>query len=496
MRHVTGRPTRGSEQGSALVLAVVMLVMASMVVGVVAAAAIGTTNRSKERKDRVTGLPIADSAISTWEMALAAKHGSSAGSYVLDESTLQDLLPPGSSVQRNDDLPFPQMRVVDGSVPATGRVTAVEPLDASSNGYWQVYAIRPPQPGDELPALTVYLRAWAGDPTTGSMTRPRTVRARFTSSQLEQYALIVDNQIYFTDGVDIDGWVHSNGHEDSTYETAGNEAHRIWHDNSGGVRCAAGSVITTADGTVHMPSSCDDVQQDQPEIGFAAMRTAIRDLAAACATGTAVRCIAARTDGSEHVVQLNGTQIEIDGASSRIDTRTIVLVGDARIAGDAPRVSIASIATDGPNGSGSITLTGDVGSAGHSIGLYAEGDVIVDPTSCAVREVHASLIAPNGSLLLDPSLARGSAQQSVVDRLGRCASLLIEGTVALEDAPMLQMTIGGRRIGYDRRSYTAPTATAGNPPPAFLLSSGWSFESWSEANPDCFGSRRGDSTCR
>jgi hypothetical protein len=245
-----------------------------------------------------------------------------------------------------------------------------------------------------------------------------------------------------------------------------------------------------------MPNSCDRIQPDQPEVTFAHFRSAIADLDTECGGEASVRCLDARPDGRPHVVQFAGNAVRIDGLTWPAAGMTYVFFGDIEVSGTASvETSVASLHPRSGNVSsgGNITVTGEVAGG---VGLFAEENVIVETESCSVGRIDGSIVAPFGSLTLDPSLAAGWAQKSQVDRAGLCNEIVLEGTTIVRDAPRLSLEFtDGTMVGYKKRTYSL-TGDDGTPPPSFPLSASWRFESMRPANPDCLGLRRGDRQCR
>lgn len=486
-----------------MIAVVALVLVTAMLVAAIAVSATSTTQRTRERQDRVLGLTVSESAVAAFELALTSGRTSEQKGFHMSDVVLREVAPPNSQVLANSQLPDADMRQVDPSVPAWAQFTVVEPVDGSVNGYWQVYALAPPAVADDAFAtVSVYFRAWLGDGTGVHPTRSRLVLARYRASLLIDYELVIDNQIRFTDGTTIEGAVHSNGYINEGYDTAGNNAHRIWYE--GNVRCVGDTLITTAQGTVHMPNSCDEIQRDYPFVSFARIRRAISGLGDQCGATVGVRCFGERADGNDHTVQLTGGMATVDGVTFATGGTTLVLYGNAQVQGTASgRMSVAVLrqrnSTRADDG-GNLTIVGDTrsgGGDGNGLGLYAQGNVIVDTSSCAVSTIDATIITPDGALTLDPALTGGRLQSKSGRPERPCPKLDVLGAIAARNAPYLEVQWeDGSSSGYTRRSYKWDDRVTKTAPPNFPMSDGFRLHSYRDANPDCLTSRRGDATCQ
>lgn len=516
-RNSANPSARAAEQGSALVVALLIIIMISMIGAALVAANTRARDSNRTRSDRVQGVGPTDAAIATYRFALQAGKATDLTDWFITRDDLREIIGgAGTTIPNAQAGPY---GVVDtgavGGVPATMRFTVM----LGSGGqreFWQIYRLQAPDLGRDRD-LRVWFRAWVGrwdqaTNTVQSASAPRTIVASFRQGRFSDFQMLVNGPIKFDTGGMIFGPVHSNGYLDGvTQPPAGNPNARVFADPGSTITCPpSGAPVTTGAGTVALPAACRLVGDGQPTgrfVSFQGLTATFQEMRARCTTGR-VRCVDGNRD--DHTLRLLGNSVQVNGVTQPKPAEGIIFDGTVRVSGTINgRLSIgATSRTRTGAAPAMIIITGDVGTPtnadgtsrtrGEALGLFAQGDIVVDPTpaTCAGL-IHGVLISGSGALTIGRE--RRTSQPPTVGVVAPCPRrLVLSGAVATNSAPQLSWRWPERNlaIGYSERQYVWDTALRDAPPPFVPVTGTWENGTWKEADLACLsGARSSDPDC-
>lgn len=509
------------ERGSALVAALLVIVIISMIASALFAATTRTRQANRTRADRVQGLGPSDTAVSMYRFGLQAGVISDMTKWVPDKDALEKILGSSGKVIPNNQLSVGLNTVTetgDGAIPASGRYTAqLAPEDSSAGSireYWQIYRATPPSP-TEGKDLTVVFRAWSGpeDLKSGNVSNPRYIEATYRQGRFSDFQMISNGPIKFDDGSILAGPVHSNGQLDGITipppDRNGKKDIRIFSSETTPIQCPAQELnITTSTGSVDLPG-CRIVGDGEPTGKY----LSIQGLDGAFAS------MSERCDGSvvcfsgqkKYTVSISGSTIFVNGISQNITGKDGLLFdGNVELSSNTPlkgRLSIGAInrdrngnqipnrpaATITINNSGATTVgpamdaAGKTITRGEALGLFAQGDIILNPsniTGCP-QKVHGVLISGWGSVTIGRNVMTSGIPNFVTAANPHiCPRLTVSGAMIGSSAPMLrwQWPSKTQYVGFAQRTYLWDPVLRELPPPFVPTTGSWEAATWRDAD--------------
>jgi hypothetical protein len=465
------------ESAFAISQTIVVGAIVAMIVLIIATATLRGIMSGRAGSARAVGSVAIDSGVDLYRQALESGAASEASNWMIPRSEAAELV--GSSGQvvdmsRLTGLPAQLREPIPGAAPWAIR--------RRSSGVWSyvqpLQAIGPGNGGSG--EVVVYLRAWSGGETGESSTPVTTARVAFTPGAFHAFQMVVDGPITFAQGATIDGPVHSNGVGTTGGQTAIGALGPV---NCNGEFARVGTSAGVVSGGF---SSACRRRATRPPIELGAVRDAFVRLQRASDLTTGRVIVVRGTGGGVVPIRLDRTNVIIGGQSRTIDGSLAVLVrGDVQVSGRTTgRVSIASDPSGGEylGRGGTITVTGPVGTDGEGVlGLFTEGDVVVDAASCT-PSLEAAVIASNGGLTIPRSMRSDVVQLDAP----QCPAFSFHGSIAGAEAPTMrwQWPSGGW-AGYDRREYSWDPTLVRRPPPFAPVLDGWQVGEWTVATGAC-----------
>lgn len=522
----------------AVPLAIILLLVCGGLAAAIGMAGMSSLASTRERADRAVGLPAADSAIAKYQYALQSDLIQEAEGYVLTRDAMEQL----KSTERGD-------RVVPNSslaslcsggqcgalaqtrAPAGGQFTMVEPVGNGQMGYWQVFAVIPPDFGNPSvdPHVVVYFRAWVSDAAGQVSTRPRMVRVEYRPGLFADYQIITDGPISIGSGAEINGPVHSNGFLDGFHKppAAAPEA-RIWSADT--ARCVGQyGMLSTAQGTIVAPGCARKRENTGAYVNFLKVEESFTRIEQQCGRAYAWCSPPGR---GPYLVELNGSRVQVRVLADR---DVFGAVPKVRSGQGAPLYTVASLpqsyamlfdddvyvrgmvgtqnrltiatrmgTTTSGSGAADIHIIGDTAASDDprsSLGLVAQGNIVYAigqgegaevTNSCPVDLVRAAMIAESGSVTIPPVYTTPTKQMNAP----QCPALHVQGSIASHHTPIMFWTWNETAAdapwsGFQKRSYTWDERLRRNPPPFFPRSEAWQVVRWSDANDDCLRAELG-----
>lgn len=495
------RSSRSSESGGVLLYVVLVAVV---IAGLAASISVSTmlgVRGGGAAAGRAGAQRAVEDGLALYRVALEQRVANESTNWLPRENALKKLLKDGDSpvgrrgeLVRIDDpnelggLPEPLKLVLTDSPAYIVRMD----IGGGQYRFWQfLRVIGPGVPGGADGEVVVWMRGWQGARDGSTARAPLHARAAFTPGGFQQFQLLTDGPILFDDGARINGPVHSNG------VGAGNGLPAISPARADpDISCAGGAARLSAapdQGIVGMPNSCK-IAESSRRWNLAVVRDSldgIRSSVPECATQYAGVHIACPLSFGFVQVKLQGDSVDIGGQVRPIGDGLVILVhGDVMVSGHANgRVTIASDPAKAPDGvtadrarGGQIRVVGDVTSNGGSIGLFTEGDVVVETDGCPVTRLEAVVIASRGGLTIDRGYRTDIAQLDAPS----CDEFRFVGSIAAAEAPVLAWSWpAGVTAGFKKRSYTWNPRLLRAPPPWAPVIEGWQVSNWQEAPGGC-----------
>ncbi|MCW2959617.1 MAG: hypothetical protein JWM25_1245 [Thermoleophilia bacterium] len=526
------RRHRSSEDGVALVAAIVLLIVAGLIVAGVMMVTMSSRDRGRDSTDTSIGAGAAEDGLRAY---LAALNADSVGEHTGYDFTLSALTEtvresdpsagwcasPATALclVRNRDTAF--ANVDTRLVKAVDQVTVRRRVANGAYRFWQVLAVSAPRYGamdgaafaSPGGAVVVYVRGWQGpaDRTVANDVKPVVLRAVVRPSSFSDYQILTDGKIQMGTTTNISGRIHTNGLDQSFMDQFAALPNAI--TLPGTAVCTSSARISTAAGSIGTAGgSCADPSKQFAGTGesYSLLRTVSTAALVRSRCGQAQPVVVVCRNSppafrGPYIVTLrpNG-MIDIAGYPS-VDARNqrlafptsagsfgAALMFDRSVEvrgrlGSGARASIfamsntSTIQSEVP----SIRLVdpsgiGSDGTTTSSVGFVASGDVIADETRACPLNVRAALVAQGGMLSMTPAL-RGIG----IAQPGACGSdAVVTGSITGHFPPY--MTVGGvsgytagRRYDYDQNLYH-------NPPPYFPTATSWQLLTSTTADANCF----------
>ncbi|MEO6866679.1 MAG: hypothetical protein ABI200_01515 [Gaiellales bacterium] len=316
---------RSHEHASAIIAAIIMMVLVGGLVAIMTMLAQQASTRSNDASRRVSNNATVQTALTRIAYGFQTNLGSEQDYYRLDQADLaaitersgssarvhaaasltrlpndfkttggvwEHVLAPGHKLRRvmssGVAVAVPSFVVEEPVVPdanacaATGLSTAA---CASGNvrSYWQVYRIiLQDTTGTTSPVVSVVVRSWLGDRTNGRWSKASYARADLRAGRFADYQQISDGNVFIGKDSTIEGPIHSNGLADGSFSTvhaaptsavgSGNQ----WIYVENGVDCSKGEpsisitkgVIAGPGGAGTVSSACNSRGENGQTISF------------------------------------------------------------------------------------------------------------------------------------------------------------------------------------------------------------------------------------
>ncbi|MCW2927684.1 MAG: hypothetical protein JWM86_1652 [Thermoleophilia bacterium] len=554
-----------TERGSALIWAILLMIIVAGLVGAFSMVAQRAGDRSADASRRVSNAATTQTAVTRVIFGLQNGLGSEADYYVLDRADLRDIVDGVTGVtvyapNQLRNLPADHFgtfgvyeRQLNGNALSLVQLatlptdTIVEepvlvdaqacrtvlrlPAATCSGGqvraYWQVArVIVPDTTGRSTSNVIVTVRTWLGDRTTGTWTKSSYATAEMRPGRFADFQLISDGNIRFGDGAELNGPVHSNGLDDSSYATVPTigmpNLGASWVFGDPGMRCVGNASISITSGVVAGAAgrrTCNSQGATGQTISFMRAIDAMDQIQQAVDDGRPnVRAFTANNRRGAEAgrdahdtawrVQLSGNSMSVtypDNSRSwsvplnRVNA--FVFDEDVRVSGRvAANVRVTVAARRAGGGSASIYIDDDITKGDDrtsSIGLLAQGNVVIWQTQanpCAVTTVEAAMVAATGGITIPSKYTTDEVQRSAPQCSAR---LKLDGSFAAHRPPTLFWGWdSGDVAGYTRsRAYMWDQQLKRNPPPYFPLTGTWQPFNVRDANVDCLYTRRTDAQC-
>lgn len=495
------------ERGSAVAMAVIVVVLLGMIGAAIVASSQRERAANRTRSDRMVGQGPVDIALSQYRFGLQSGNITPLNRWAPGEEDLKKIL---TNFAGLTGRPIPNARLAtyqkvdDASVPEGSRFTAeIDGAAGGRNQYWQIFKVDPPTVVNGQ-QLIVTFRAWVADSGTSSnVTSARIVRASFRQGRFSDYQLLTNGPIRLETGVTIRGPIHSNGATDPRLSPP-RATDRIFADAGATVVCpTADADVSTAMGTINLPGACSRYNSALPDenfISFQGLTKSFRDMSGLC-NGQPVHCfLNAANKGPYTVVMHTNGQTEVfdQGANARtwhtnVPNGGYIFNNSISIRGVASqRMSIAAFANGRTDiAAPSITIVNNVAPAtGMSLGLFAQGDVVVNPydryaadsavNACTSR-INAVLIAQTGSLSLGRQNMSPIAPSNPP---APCGPITIRGAIASTTSPVLSYRWPNRpgMLGFTERVYEWDPLFRDNPPPFTPGTDRWDVSTVADAD--------------
>lgn len=539
---------RRDETGTALIAALILMVVISGIIVNVSVSSMGAMDAAKRKTDQVVGMPVTDSGAHKYLKALDTGLTDESLSYNLNSAAMDEIAgghvkavgPADVGYLRPSDVAaIPAfvaagLHTTDASVRGRNDWTVREPIvharqagsaaaKPAGYGYWQIYAMHKPQFDGSAQGgnLIVFFRGWVTDLNNRVTTEPRLVRVEYRPGRFSDYQMVADGPITLEHGAKVTGPVHSNGYRDTLL----GPSNRLGILIRSRAKCGDGASFSTRSGSItrHSSSNCKSTTRYPGSINngqsFSMLRIgdSVRALSSRCGTAM-VLCSGNFGDASTYFVRMQpgsattkGTITVKAGGVTRLsrsygdgDSVAFLFPGNVRISGSTrARVTIAAFNRDDDKrfSSPSIHLDGNTTYTGPtgSLGLIAQGDVVPNIESCrvgsaSVKYVRAAIAAASGTFAFDPKYRFTTDPGVALPRcLGKGNALNYTGSIAGHYGPYLRHHFGDDDdndyvdVGYQYRNYRYDDKLYHNPPPFYPTTGPWQIAHWKDANLDCVG---------
>jgi hypothetical protein len=525
---VAGTSARPEEQGSAIIIAMLVVIILSMIAMVMVGASTRSRDANRTRSNRTQALGPIDAAIATYRFGLQSKMISESTNWVPKDQNAFNTLLSGTGRAMNNGLLGPGAAVLNvgtGQVPTTARFTA-QLGNGAVRKYWQIYRVLPPD-GATNTDLRVWFRAWEGGdhatPLTSNDAGSRMVVATFAQGRFSDFQMLSNGPIRFDSGVEIRGPIHSNGQLDGMNDPPANDPdhpeyanYRVYTDPYRAdvdVKCPlpGDAPVTTSVGKVVLPAPCTPVGNGKATgklVSFQGLNRTFKDMRAECTTVPATVTCVSIPGATEYLVLIGGTQLQYRASANGTPfgptlkpTRLsgAIFDHDVILAPNSNKLTTGAftLAAYDPNGgSATIRVQTNVGTPvdpvtmtaatkGEALGLFAQGDIILDPRSCPYF-VHGVIISQNGSITIGRDLMTPLPPTSVP--LCTADKLVMTGAVAGKSSPTLSWSWPSKGLvaGYATRTYIWDKTLRDDPPPFTPTTGAWENATYQEADLSCF----------
>lgn len=288
------------ERGSALIAAIIMVVVVGALVGSVSIMTSRSAERSGDASRRVSNDATIQTAVTRVTYALQNDLATVDDFYVLSRADLVELMQisgsqatvhhaaalPGlptslakvdrvyehvvtGGAHRLQEIPL-HLAALDAAVvrepskvPASACTAAGLPAAACNSGdlasYWQVYRVDQPDiTGNQLPNVVIYLRSFIGSPSMRAWSKASHARVELRPGRFADFQQISDGNTRIGAGATIEGPVHSNGFADGSFSTVHQPPiqDQSWIYVDQGASCTgAKATLSIAKGRIHANGS-------------------------------------------------------------------------------------------------------------------------------------------------------------------------------------------------------------------------------------------------
>jgi hypothetical protein len=500
------RSTR-SERGSALTLAIVIMVLGMIVIAAIFTMLDWSGERGKSRTDRAANVAVIDRAIASYEYALESNLTNEYHRFRLDQPAMQRLAQGEGSnsavgvgtVVSNTTFgaDFKRYGLDRTWMNLQGDRVSYEwsmkhDLGDGRTSWWQLVNSIPPGQGSA--SLVAYVRTWiaAGDQNSKVITEPRVARVELRPGRFSDYQLLVDGPLIISNGTTIQGRVHTNGYPDAYLMDAfARPSQPLVLGSGAGPTCVRGAAFSTARGQIVGNCRGFNAPRDEANgrlIDLLRGQAHLELLRSMC--GPVVFC-----PGGAGPWQIDLSANQVNGANIPAQAQAVYVRGEAFIRGTTTRRITIGVASRpgsyGAFGSASLSLMGNgpIGAAnpsvanGGTVGLVVEGDVVprIDLGQCP-NALNAAVVSTSGALTI-PAQYRVPVQPA--GSTPTCASYRVVGSLGTHYAPLMYLAWGVTAAGYLQADFQYDARLRSSPPPLFPLTGPWQVTSWKDAMSEC-----------
>ncbi|MCW2962341.1 MAG: hypothetical protein JWM90_2728, partial [Thermoleophilia bacterium] len=381
---------RSGEQGSALMVGLVIMVLGSIVIGAMMTMLDWSGERGKTRTDRAQNVSVVDRSLAAYEFALESNLTNEFHQFRLDRPAMDRLRASEASaamgsatVVANSSFGADfRSRGLDrtwmGS--PTYELSMQHTLPDGRTSWWQLVNVI--APGGQNASLVAYMRTWiaAGGPGSRVVAEPRIARAELRPGRFSDYQMLVDGPIIVSGGTDVRGRIHTNGYPDAYLVDAFTNANGplVLGNALGSPRCFAGAGFSTARGNIVGSCTGFSPPRDEANERFIDLLRGgehLKLMKSMC--GTMVFC-----PGGTGPWNIDLSSNTVNGSGIPGAAKAVYVEGEASLRGQTTRQITIGVAgrsgSYGAFGSAALSLRGGaVGSTGAGIvGLVVEGDIV------------------------------------------------------------------------------------------------------------------------
>jgi hypothetical protein len=506
------RSARRSETGSALPMAIALVVLGAFIAVAIVIAAMSSRDTAQRQLESGATEQLVRDAGSTLAGAYDASASGEFDGFVPRRIVLQNhanQLAGGSVI----DNP-PGYTNVLSSVPndANHRATVVQKLDGDREGLWQVYGVDVPEWGTTPNGtVKVYVRAWTRQTGGGAETKPLIYELVLRPEWFADYQILVDGKLRLGSTTTINGRVHSNGNTSSIFNAYNNEPWQVTIGVDGdAAHCTPTAKVTSTTGPIWFKTACEHdggtvtVVKDQ-HVNILRADDAAQRMRALCPGSPGaiptpdlkVVCTGSSTPLNVRLlgggtVRVGGTDYNANVAAGGNQGLLVISNGDIRMSGNSlgahARLTVVAAAPRGSSSYGSggrppsvyIDSDGDFGAsnvAGSAFGAVAQGSIIVDEKAGCPNSVRGAFIGISGGMTSNPTwvtpffVAQGYTCPNNIN---------VVGSIVGHMQPI--MYVSGSNAGFAQRTYSMLDSLYHNPPPMYPTASDWSVVRFAPAD--------------
>ena len=378
MQGLASQRSHCGEQGMALAMVLVIMVIGLVLAVGISVVAMNTLGRSKDAADTASALGPAEEAIEAYRQALSSGTIGEQTNFMFTQAALLKYVNKSTvgcastdtlCLYANSDATFKGYKYVDSNIPTTNPTSTsdyqltVRRKSGTNSTYrfWQIVAVVQPRygvveasnslisPGGRV---VIYVRGWVGDATgnDGSTARTSVMRADLRAPRFSDYQILADGKIRLGNGATINGKIHSNGFDQSFLDQFRSEPAQI--ATRAGATCTSTARFSTRSGSVDVTASptCQDPAFDFSNKGdqvnllrvneatdtirtqLCASNAASPNLRVACFTKSSAAVATEPSTGLEHFsLRLNADDtVTVDGVTAAISTLNTATVHQPR----------------------------------------------------------------------------------------------------------------------------------------------------------------------
>ncbi|MCB0880344.1 MAG: hypothetical protein KDC46_15335 [Thermoleophilia bacterium] len=503
---LTSAPTR--ERGSAMVLAIALLVLGAFVAVAIIVSAMSSNSTARRQQDVGTSEQIVRNAGEVIAASYSAMESGEFDGFVPRPQVLQrHVARDGGRVIANP-AGFTNVQV------SNGRTVELD-LDPQRYGYWQIYDVQAPRWGITPNAtVKVYVRTWTRPKRGGDATRPMIYELQLRPEWFADFQILVDGKLKLGSSAKIDGRVHSNGTLSSIFNVYRDEPWQISIGDTGdAATCTSTARITSASGTIKNKPSCiaqggKVATVKDMHVNILRAQNAIDEIRDLCSGAPAATRIPSPQltvvcpTTAVTTVNVSGNSVKVNGSSKNAKVTAggnqgvvVVANGDVRMTGSmlgakarllviaaSPGTSV-NYGTGGRPPSIYIQTSGQYGadpsSTQSSFGLIAQGSIVVDEQAGCPSALRGAFLSISSGITSNPTwitpMVTGGGKT--------CAGQLkLQGSIVGHYQPLLY--VGPSNAGFANRAYVSLPSLYHDPPPVFPTSSDWQVQRMAPANLD------------